>query len=300
MADNKLAVNMQNGAPDAAELDSIAVKDVMRPGAVACPRDATLPSVAAIMVAHGIHAVLVAPSHRGTPLVVTDLDLVRAALDQADDAKAGELAREPIVVLSADAALAAAVEAMTVRYVTHVLVVDPVSGEPAGIVSSLDIAALVGGIQPRVLRLPRIAPTRPSPSARTLTDAAVRDVMHPGVVTCSPDSSLRAVARMMADHHVHCIAVAGVADDGESGQHLTWGLIADIDLVRAAHGHTLDAPATKIAATAPVAVREDQSLHRAAALMAEHATSHVVVVGPQGLPTGILSTLDVASIIALR
>lgn len=66
----------------------------------------------------------------------------------------------------------------------------------------------------------------------------------------------------------------------------------------AVHGGALAASATTIAATAPLAVREDESLDRAAALMAEHGTSHVVAVGAAGLPSGMISTLDVVRIVA--
>jgi len=276
------------------------VSDAMRQGVISCPREAALPTIAAIMVTHGIHAVVVASLKGGTPLVVTDLELVRAAVDRGPDAQASDLAREPIAKVPADSMLSAAVELMAVQYVTHVLVTDPGSGDPAGIVSSLDIAAVVGGVQPRLARLPRPAPARPSPSATRLSDATVRDVMHPGVVTCTPHTPLPAVARMMADHRVHCVAVAGIDSSGEGGQHLTWGLIADIDLVLAAHGHALDSPAAAIAATAPLAVQEGESLERTAMLMAEHDASHVVVVGSGGLPSGMVSTLDVAAITASR
>lgn len=48
--------------------------------------------------------------------------------------------------------------------------------------------------------------------------------------------------------------------------------------------------------TEPIAVEQSEPLDRVAALMVNHDTSHVVVVGPDGLPAGIVSTLDVAEI----
>ena len=50
--------------------------------------------------------------------------------------------------------------------------------------------------------------------------------------------------------------------------------------------------------TEPIAVEQSEPLDRVAALMVNHDTSHVVVVGPDGLPAGIVSTLDVAEILA--
>jgi len=272
----------------------------MRPGVIGCLRDATVPMIASIMIANGIHAVVVSPPAVGAPLLISDLDLVRAALELPEDARAADLAREPMALLSADAPLAEAVEQMAIRYVTHVLAVHPTSGALVGIVSSLDVAAVAGGREPRLARLDRPGPARPAPSAHTLPQASVRDVMHPGVVTCPPNVSISTVARMMADHRVHCIAVAGVDSTSSVGQHLTWGLIADIDVVRAAHSRSLASSAASMAATTPLAVLEDESLDRVAKLMVEHGANHVVAVGGTGLASGMISTLDVVGILAAR
>jgi len=290
-------MSVQQGPPAASRLDELVVREAMYPGVISCPRGATLPSLAAIMVRHGIHAAVVSALERGTPLVVTGFELVRAAVERPD-ARAGDLAREPIAMLPADAALAEAVEIMAVRYVTHLLATDPASGAPEGVLSSLDVAAVAGGSEPRLARVQRPAPARPSPSVSSLSQETVGDAMHPGVVTCAPDARLSTVARIMADHRVHCVAVAGVDGAGVQGHRLTWGLIADIDLMLAIHGHTLGAAAATIAATSPLAVQEDESLDRAATLMVQNDTSHLVVVDDDGLPSGIVSTLDIASVIA--
>jgi CBS domain-containing protein len=68
-----------------------------------------------------------------------------------------------------------------------------------------------------------------------------------------------------------------------------------MDLVLALHRGAL-VPAAAIAATEPLAVRESEPLDRVAALMVEHETCHVVVAGGDGLPAGIVSTLDVARV----
>lgn len=270
----------------------------MRPGVIACPREASLPTLAGILAVNGIHAVVVPPLNGDTPLVVTALELVRGVVERAEGANAGLLAREAIETLPADATLAQAVELMAVRYVRHVLAMDPAAGEPVGIVSSLDVAALVGGIQPQLARVQRPGPARPSPSIRRLGEGTAAEVMHSGIVTCPPDASLRMVARMMAEHRLHCVGVAGVDSTRAPGQRLTWGLIEDIDLILAVHGGHVGAPAATIASASPPAVRQGDSPELVARLMVEHGTSHVVVVSADGLPTGIISTLDIASLIA--
>lgn len=274
-------------------LSGVSVLDAMRPGVVTCLADHGLATLAAIMVTHGIHAIVLAPLERGTPLIATDLDLVRVALERPD-ARADEIAREPLATLASDAPLDDAVAMMSERGISHLLATEAATGAPVGIVSTFDVAAVLGGQQPRMARMLRPAPARPSPSARTLGEARVGQVMHRGVATCMADASLHTVARSMAEHRVHCIAVAGI---DRPGQHLTWGLIGALDLVIAVHRGELAEPASSIAITSPIAVDEAESLDRAAALMVEHDTSHVVVTGHSGLPSGMISTLDVASIL---
>jgi CBS domain-containing protein len=276
-------------------LNGMTVLDAMRPGVVTCLPDDRLVKLATIMVTHGIHAVIVAPFEHRAPLIVTDLELVRGALERGGAARASEIARDPVTALGTGEPLEDAVALMAERYVAHLLATDPGSGAPAGIVSSFDVAAVLGGVEPRLARMLRPAVARPSPSERTLRQARAGDVMHPGVVTCAANAVLPTVARSMADYRVHCVAVAGIE---RPGQHLTWGLIGDMDVVVALHRGALAEPVASIAARSPIAVEENESLERVAALMDEHDTSHVVVVAGSGLPAGIVSTLDVVRILA--
>jgi CBS domain-containing protein len=284
--------------PIASPLIGVTVQDAMRPGVVTCLPDASLSTVAAIMAIHGIHSVVLSQPERDTPLVVTDLELVRAALEGADDTRAADIAREPAATLSIYASLDDAVAMMAIGYIAHLLATDPSSGAPVGIVSCFDVASVVGGWEPRLARIRRPDPAT-SPVARTLRGARIRDVMHRGLATCPPDTPLTVVARSMAEHRIHCVAVAGVDNISGREEHLlTWGLIDDLDLVVALHRGALDAPAATIAEPALVALQEDASLDRAAALMLEHDTRHVMAVGQSGLPSGMVSTLDVAWILA--
>jgi CBS domain-containing protein len=114
-------------SPTRSPLTGVTVLDAMNPGVVSCLSDDGVAKVASIMVTHGIHAVVLARGDRTGPLIVTDLELVRAALERAD-AHAAEIAREPLASLPADAPLDQAVAMMAERYVAHLLATDPVSG----------------------------------------------------------------------------------------------------------------------------------------------------------------------------
>jgi CBS domain-containing protein len=129
-----------------------------------------------------------------------------------------------------------------------------------------------------------------------LAHVRVADAMHPGVLTCTPDLPLSEVARVMADHSVHCVVVEEPGADTVD----SWTVVSDIDLVGAAAADRLDEPvAGRVAATWVPKIADDDSLMRAAQLMAERDVSHLIVVGAAtGRPEGIISTLDIAAVLS--
>jgi CBS domain-containing protein len=132
----------------------------------------------------------------------------------------------------------------------------------------------------------------------SLAHATVSDAMHPGIISCQADAPLTDVARMMATHHVHCVAVMGLPQD-ESGESLVWGIISDLDLVRAGVRTGVDDIAGALALQPVVTVEPVMALREATELMLAHSATHAVVVNPAtGRPIGILSTLDIAGVLA--
>lgn len=126
--------------------------------------------------------------------------------------------------------------------------------------------------------------------------ARVDDAMHPGVFSCSPETPLREVARIISTKHIHCLVVESVA---ERGAPPTWALISGLDLVAAAADDLEERTAGEVAATEPVTVGTDDPLDRAAQLMVEHQVEHLIVVGAEdGSPVGVLSMLDIAGVMA--
>ncbi len=128
-----------------------------------------------------------------------------------------------------------------------------------------------------------------------LPHARVGDAMHPGVVTCRAETSLRDVARILATRHVHCVVVRDVRESSEA-----WRVLSDLDLVAAAAGPGFEErTAGGCAATEVVAISAEEPLDAAARLMTEHRTSHLVAIDPASRePLGIVSTLDVAGVLA--
>jgi CBS domain-containing protein len=129
--------------------------------------------------------------------------------------------------------------------------------------------------------------------APSLDQLGVMDAMHPGVVTCPPETPIRDVAWMMSVYRIHAVVVYG--ELGDDTPEL-WGVVSDLDLVEAAAAGDVESrTAAEIAATPVLTVEPTDTLRRAAQMMAEHEVSHLVVVErASSRPLGVLSTLDVA------
>jgi CBS domain-containing protein len=128
--------------------------------------------------------------------------------------------------------------------------------------------------------------------------ATVGDVMTQGVISCPPETPLRAVAQMMATFSVHAIFVFESGDD-ETESPRPWGVISDLDLV-AATPLDLDAITAGATAVTPlVEISGDRPIADAGGLMAAYGIAHLAVTEPRThRPVGVISTLDIARAVA--
>jgi CBS domain-containing protein len=131
---------------DLPSFEEARVGDVMTTGVVSCPPDMPLRAVAGIMARDRIHSVIV---YDGGPerawAIVSDLDVVGAANTDLDRETAAAVAGTPVVTVGPDERLARVVQLMAEYETTHLIVVEPETNRPAGVVSSLDIARVLAG-----------------------------------------------------------------------------------------------------------------------------------------------------------
>jgi CBS domain-containing protein len=112
--------------------------------------------------------------------------------------------------------------------------------------------------------------------------------MHEPVVSCAPDTPMSDVAALMAAHGIHGVLV----------RDEPWSLISDRDLLRAAIGRGgASVTAGHIAGRPALRVEPDDDLVLVGAMIADHDCSHALVVD-DGLPVGVISTLDIARAMA--
>jgi len=130
------------------------------------------------------------------------------------------------------------------------------------------------------------------PEASEFGTFTVLNALQLGLIDCPADADVRSVARLMAEHNVHCVVVRGTEPNG-------WGIVSDLDLMAALRPELTGATAGQLAATDSLVVDPADSLEHAAQLMVEHQATHAVAVDPvTGRPIGIVSTLDVARFLA--
>src|SRR5262245_41440792 len=140
-----------------------------------------------------------------------------------------------------------------------------------------------------------VQPSR-TPTLDPFQTLTVGDVMHAGVVSCPPDTSLHAVAALMSLHGMHSVFVFD-DDLGETGAFV--GIVSDLDLVAAAWVGLDTRTAGQSAVTPIVTVTTQDALEHAAELMVENSLSHLCVIDTRTRrPVGVLSTIDIARVIA--
>jgi CBS domain-containing protein len=124
-------------------LDQVRVQHVMHTGVLTTDPTTPLRVVARLMSQQRVHAVAVAdPDHARRPFgIVSALDVVAAAAAGGAEETAGEAASTEVVTVSSSDSLDHAARVMLEHRLSHLIVVDPASGHPCGMLSALDIAA---------------------------------------------------------------------------------------------------------------------------------------------------------------
>ena len=124
--------------------------------------------------------------------------------------------------------------------------------------------------------------------------ARVVDAMRHGLLKCPADATPRDAARMMCTKHVHMVAVTDAVDGS------VIGALTDLGLVDALLDETVAEQSLAECISPEVkTVSSDAPLLEAARLMRDSGSAHVLVSDAHnGHPVGVLSTLDVAGILA--
>jgi CBS domain-containing protein len=129
-------------------LEHATVADAMHPGILMCEPDASVSEVAQMMATHHVHCVAVVGISHGSPEcyvwgIVSDLDLVSAGISGETGVTARDLANQPVIAVRANTPLRQAGQLMLTHKVSHLVVSDPETQRPTGIISTLDVAGIL-------------------------------------------------------------------------------------------------------------------------------------------------------------
>lgn len=126
----------------------------------------------------------------------------------------------------------------------------------------------------------------------------VRDLMHPGLLTCRPEATLGQVSVLLTQHHIHALIVAD--RDGRPN-----GIISDYDLLA---GEWLSADSQSLATMRHLTAEELMSSPidtvEASLLLGEAAQKLIemdinrLLVTDKGVPLGVISISDFVASIA--
>jgi len=132
----------------------------------------------------------------------------------------------------------------------------------------------------------------PAPPADRL-DAAIRDVMRPGVIVISGHASVARAQRALLAHGVHAILV--LDDDG--GRPLGW--VTSRGLLRWAEREITLCSARDAVTEPPVAIGPSATAREALALLERADATRLLVVRVDGcVPEGVVADVDLLRLVA--
>lgn len=121
-----------------------------------------------------------------------------------------------------------------------------------------------------------------------MANKTVGDLMHKGVIACSPETAMSEVVRIVNDTSVHAIVVI-------DGQGQPVGVVTHMDIIRL-YGQDLSRYQAKDVMSGPViAIETHQPAELGAELMQAHGVERLLVVETEEgteIPVGMVSTTD--------
>jgi CBS domain-containing protein len=127
------------------------VGDAMRPRVLTCDPQTTMVTVAQRMASEHVHAIVVLRERvdpdgsigRRPWGILTDRDVLHCAND-IEDRTADDVASSGVLLVRPDDRLEDVAESMLARHTSHAVVVEPRTDRPVGVISTLDIAGILG------------------------------------------------------------------------------------------------------------------------------------------------------------
>ncbi len=302
-------------------LDTKTVRELMHYGAITVSANTAIDEVARRMANYRIHAIVVVDEAGYAIGLVSQTDIVLArqgrTSEQLAQLKTGDIMTRKLITCKPGAKVSEAVTLMTRNRIHRLVVADERQGKlwPIGILSMTDVinfgmglptmaeesGGMAGGLaalgdvyEPTPPRPSKMTPPTPKAGPPLSPDVStVREVMHYGVISCHPDTSVSEVAHRMLGNRISAVIV--VDADGYLA-----GVVSQTDLVLARQGRTPEQLAALTAADIltpnVVTCTIDANLSQAITLMTRNHIHRLVVVDfrhNKPWPLGIVSMTDI-------
>jgi CBS domain-containing protein len=125
--------------------DEARVYDAMRVGVVTCRPETTVQDVARMMVSYRMHAIVVQDVQPGSRPwgIISALDIAAASGSDLSELEAQDIATTDLVTVPSNETLRNAAKLMAEHGITHLIVVEPATDWPCGVLSARGLAAVL-------------------------------------------------------------------------------------------------------------------------------------------------------------
>ncbi len=257
------------------------VRDLMRPGLIACPPHARLGEVAVLLNRHHVHALIVA-DREGNPLgILSDTDLMAGEWLSSDPESltvmrkltAADLMSSPVDSVDANLPLSGAVRGLIEKQISRLLVTE--NGKPVGVISISDFVASIAREE--------------EPKRET-----VGDVMSDAVLVCRGKTPIRSAARTMTQAGWRSVLVVDA-----KGKVL--GVVSGRGLLPYIQNGVDESLTVRDVMHPALTIDIHASLREAADKMIQNHHHRLIVVddaNPEAFPLGIISSFDIVAAMA--
>ena len=254
------------------------VRDLMHPGLLTCPAEATLGQVSVLLTQHHVHALVVADRDDRPLGIISDYDLLAGEWLSADpqslgamrNLTAGELMSTPIDTIEGSQPLDAAAQMLVEKDINRLLVTE--KGAPAGIISTSDFVSSIAA--------------KEKPSRET-----VADVMSDAILVCRDKTPLISAARTLTQAGWRSVLVVDAKGKPE-------GVVSGKDLLPYVENGIDEKLTVRDIMHPALTIDMHARLRAAADLMIQKHYHRLVVVDqddPQAFPLGIISSFDIVA-----
>ncbi len=254
------------------------VKDLMRPGYIACKPHTTLGQAAVLMEQHNVHALFVEDRGRRIAGVISDLDLM-AGEWLSKDAQSlatmraltvADLMSQPVDSVEADTPIEQAADEFLKKGVARLLATQ--KGKPVGVISLSDFVAHIA-------------------ERGQIERETVGDVMSRAILTCRASAPVVSAARAMTSAGWRSV----VAVDPR-GKLL--GVVSGFDLLQLVKHGVSESVTVQDVMHPALTISPRASLPEAADKLLQNHYHRLLVVDeedPDSFPLGALSTFDIVA-----